>query len=134
MPQQPTNRFVSGASIDINKPAREPYNPRDPKNEFPKMLYHPTKKNAVAEKEFKRITLYNSLHPEKPELLPEVGYDYIVVKDKREEDAKLKEGYQFRAPAPPEPQSVEDDGETLCSRGCGNAPHRGSCKMKEAVA
>ena len=25
---------------DINNPPRKPYNPRDPQNEFPKMLYH----------------------------------------------------------------------------------------------
>ena len=34
---QPSNDvFIT----DINNPPRKPYNPRDPQNEFPKMLYH----------------------------------------------------------------------------------------------
>jgi hypothetical protein len=137
MPQQPSNnRFVSGATVDINKPPREPYNPNDPKNHYPKMLYHPTKKNEAEEKEFKRVTLYNSLHPEKPELLPSVGPKFILVHSKQEEQKRLDEGYQSRPPAIP-PQSEEEaeaDGETLCSRGCGQPPHRGACKKQEAVA
>jgi hypothetical protein len=33
--------YAAGNSvIDINNPPRKPYNPHDPKNEFPKMLYN----------------------------------------------------------------------------------------------
>lgn len=34
--QPSTDIFIT----DINNPPRKPYNPRDPKNEYPKMLYH----------------------------------------------------------------------------------------------
>jgi len=132
MPQSPSpNRFVSGAVVDINKPGREPYNPRDPKNEFPKMLYHPTLKHAGWKAEYKRIVKYNALHPEKPELLPTVPARQITVKNKDEEEAKIKAGWQYRPPAieaAPEEDAVSDDGEVLCSRGCGREPHPGRCK------
>ena len=64
------NSFVGGASIDLGKPPRVAYDPRQ--HEYPKMLYHPTKKDPNWLAEHKRITLYNSLHPEKPEILPVV--------------------------------------------------------------
>jgi hypothetical protein len=39
----PTNHFAVDPApepiADINNPPKRPYNPRDPKNEFPKMLY-----------------------------------------------------------------------------------------------
>ncbi len=137
MPQAPSpNRFVSGATIDLNRPPREAYNPNDPKNRYPKMLYHPTKKDPNWEKEFKRITLYNSLHPEKPEILPVVPAASTIVKSAPEEEARLAEGWQSR---PPKIEAVEvadesqgDDG-PKCSRGCGNPPHRGSCKTQTAA-
>ena len=34
--QPSTDVFIT----DINNPPRKPYNPHDPKNEFPKMVYH----------------------------------------------------------------------------------------------
>ena len=132
MPQQPSNnRFVSGATIDLNRPPREPYNPNDPKNHYPKMLYHQTKKDPVWFNEHKRIMLYNSLHPEKPELLPAVPAAFKIVNNKAEEETALKAGFGLRPPAEPKDaeEAGEDNGETLCSRGCGNPPHRGSCKQ-----
>lgn len=127
---QATNFFVGGASVDINKPPREAYNPRDPKNEYPKMLHHQTKKDPNWLKEHKRLTLYNSLHPEKPELLPAVPYAFVIVNNKQEEEAQLKQGFGFKPPAQPEQaeEFAELAGEVLCSRGCGAVPHRGSCK------
>ena len=131
MPQQPSNnRFISGATVDINRPPREAYNPRDPKNEYPKMLYHQTKKDPAIHAEFKRITLHNSLHPEKPEILPAVPAAFVIVQNKQQEEVQIKAGFAFRPPeAKPSPEeSAEDDGETLCSRGCGKPPHKGMCK------
>jgi hypothetical protein len=131
------NRFVSGAVVDINAPAREPYNPRDPKNEFPKILYHPTLKHQGWENEYKRLVKYNALHPERPEILPMVPARQIVVKSKAEEEAKIKEGWQNRPPAipttSPEEEAVDESGEVLCSRGCGQEVHPGKCK-KVAVS
>jgi hypothetical protein len=40
-PQQPET------VVDINNPPHRNYNPRDPKNEFPKMLYPPTEGKPV---------------------------------------------------------------------------------------
>jgi hypothetical protein len=132
MPNAPSpNRFVSGAVVDINAPAREPYNPRDPKNEFPKILYHPTLKHPQWEAEYKRIVKYNALHPEKPELLPTVPAKQVKVNNKQEEEAKIKDGWQFRPPAiapAPEEEAADDEGQVLCSRGCGREPHPGRCK------
>jgi hypothetical protein len=136
MPQQPSNnRFVSGAAIDLNRPPREPYNPNDPKNQYPKMLYHQTKKDPNWLREHKRLTLYNSLHPEKPELLPTVPAAFIVVKNKHEEEAALKDGFALRPPAEEVAEEFADlNDEVLCSRGCGQAPHKGRCKTVAAVA
>ncbi len=131
---QSTNFFVGGATIDLNRPPREAYNPRDPKNEFPKMLYHATKKDPNWLAEHKRITLYNSLHPEKPELLPTVPAAFVIVKSPEEEKKRLTEGFQLKAPSVPEVDEFASiSGEALCSRGCGSAPHRGSCKTVGAA-
>jgi hypothetical protein len=122
---QPTNFFVSGQSIDLNKPAKEAYRHQ----EYPKMVYHPTMKDPVTLKEHKRITLYNSLHPEKPELLPSVTPAFKMVNSKEEETAALQQSWQSKPPAEsPHPSEFADvDGEALCSRGCGEKPHRGKC-------
>ncbi len=131
------NRFVSGAVVDINAPAREPYNPRDPKNEYPKILYHPTLKHPGWLAEYKRIVKYNALHPERPELLPDVPAKMVTVKNKAEEDARLREGYQHRAPAlapAPEEEAADEQGNVLCSRGCGQEVHPGKCKKVSAQA
>lgn len=131
MPQQPSNnRFVSGATIDINRPPREPYNPNDPKNKYPKMLYHQTEKDPNWAREHQRITLYNSLHPEKPELLPAVPAKFLTVNNQAEETRALAQGYGLR---PPEDSQEEDDfgvgnSPVACSRGCGKPPHKGTCK------
>ena len=123
------NSFVGGASIDLGKPPRVAYDPRQ--HEYPKMLYHPTKKDPNWLAEHKRITLYNSLHPEKPEILPVVPPLFLVVNDKETEQKKLAEGWLLKAPAESEQAEVSGDGgEVLCSRGCGQKPHRGSCKAQ----
>jgi len=119
-----TNSFVGEKSIDLNKPPMETYNPYDPKNEYPKMLYHQTKKDPNWAAEHRRITLHNSLHPEKPELLPTVPPAFVIVKNKQEEEARLSQGFQLKPPVVREEASEEP----LCSRGCGSAPHKGSCK------
>jgi len=136
MPQAPSNnRFVSGASIDINRPPQAPYNPNDPKNKYPKMLYHPTKKDQNWSREHQRIELHNKLHPERPEILPEVPAAFIVVKNHDEEAKAMKDGFGARAPhVEPETEDFDADMDKgLCSRGCGLPPHRGSCK-KNTVA
>lgn len=121
------NSFVGGASIDLNKPPKTAYNPRD--HEFPKLLYHQTKKDPNWLAEHKRITLYNSLHPEKPEVLPVVPAAFVRVDNKEQEEKKMKEGFGLRPPSDPEvDEFAEVRSETLCSRGCGQAPHRGACK------
>lgn len=125
--QQPTNFFVGEKSVDINRPPREAYHHQ----EYPKMLYHQTKKDPNWLAEFKRITLHNSLHPEKPEILPVVPPAFVTVHNKQEEEAKLSQGFGLKPP----PQAQDEEpfsalaGEVLCSRGCGNAPHRGACKQ-----
>lgn len=123
------NSFAGSATIDIGRPPRESYNPRDPKNQYPKMLYHQTKKDPNWLREHRRITLYNSLHPEKPELLPHVPYAFVVVNSPEEEKAFLGQGFGLRAPAQPQEKDEWDgmENEVLCSRGCGKKPHRGSC-------
>jgi hypothetical protein len=122
-----SNSFVSGKMVDINHPPRVPYDPR--KNQFPRMLYHATKRDSNWQKEYDRIVLYNKLHPEKMELLPTVPYLTIVVKDEHEMSAKMEEGWLKNPPAVYGNDEVEPDSdERLCSRGCGAAPHRGSCK------
>lgn len=129
---QSSNFFVGGASIDLNRPPKEAYRHQ----EYPKMLYHQTKKDPNWLAEHKRITLYNSLHPEKPELLPTVPAAFIQVNSKEEEEAALKRGFQLKPPPDPSAKAEEeamDSGETLCSRGCGNPPHRGSCKPVAAA-
>ena len=126
-----TNSFIGGASIDLNNPPRQAYNPRD--HEYPKMLYHPTKKDPNWLAEFKRITLYNSLHPEKPQILPVVPSAFVVVQNAEQEEKQLKEGFQLRPPAEKE-ESEPENNETLCSRGCGRVPHRGACKFAEVTA
>jgi hypothetical protein len=121
------NSFVGGAAIDLNKPPKVAYNPRD--HEFPKLLYHQTKKDPNWLAEHKRITLYNSLHPEKPEVLPVVPAAFVRVDNKEQEQKKLAEGFGLRPPSDPEvDEFAAVKGEALCSRGCGNAPHRGACK------
>ena len=128
-----TNSFVGGASIDLNKPPRVPYNPNDPKNAYPKMLYHKTKKDPVWLAEHKRLTLYNSLHPEKPEILPVVPAAFVIVHNKEQEQEKLANGFQSRPPAQEEVDEFANvSGEALCSRGCGKKPHRGSCSPMTA--
>ena len=129
-----TNSFIGGAAIDLNKPQQAAYNPHDPKNEYPKMLYHPTKKDVYWAAEYRRITLYNKLHPEKMMLLPVVPAAFVVVQDKKQEEAKLSEGFKLRPPAQPEEKDEFADvkDETLCSRGCGRAPHGGRCKLVTA--
>lgn len=129
---QPTNFFVGGASVDINKPPREAYR----HIEYPKMLHHQTMKDPITLKEFKRITLHNSLHPEKPELLPTVSHAFIIVNSKAEEDSALTRGFGLKPPAPePQPEEfAEEAGQVLCSRGCGNRPHRGKCAPVEVTA
>lgn len=32
--------YQQGQTIDLSKPLKVPYNPHDPKNEFPKLIYH----------------------------------------------------------------------------------------------
>ena len=124
---QSPNFFVGGKSVDINRPPRLPYNPRD--HEYPKMLYHKTKKDPNWLAEHKRLTLYNSLHPEKPELLPVVPAAFVIVNNKDEEAARLSQGFALRPPDEPEVDEFANvQGEALCSRGCGEKPHRGSCK------
>jgi hypothetical protein len=120
-----TNSFVGEKSIDLNKPPHVAYNPYDPKNEYPKMLYHQTKKDHNWMAEHRRIMQHNSLHPEKPEILPTVPPANIVVKSRQEEEMKLTQGYQLKPP----PVQEEAAEETLCSRGCGSVPHRGACKV-----
>ena len=128
-----TNSFIGGASIDLGKPQQVAYNPHDPKNEYPKMLYHPTKKDVNWAAEHKRITLYNKLHPEKMMLLPVVPAAFVVVQDKKQEEAKLGEGFKLRPPAEPDDAEVSDEQEErLCSRGCGREPHGGRCKSVTA--
>ncbi len=127
-----SNSFVGNASIDLNKPAREAYRHQ----EYPKMLYHQTKKDPIWLAEFRRVTLYNSLHPEKPELLPTVPAAFVMVNNETEEKMRFGQGFQLRPPAEP-PQAeefAELAGEVLCSRGCGAAPHRGSCKPVTVTA
>jgi len=129
MAQPVSNSFVGGATIDLNRPPQVAYNPHDPKNQYPKMLYHQTKKDPNWLAEYNRIKLYNSLHPEKPEILPTVPAAFVIVKNAEEEKAKLANGFGLRPPADPEVDefaSVRE--EALCSRGCGNPPHRGFCK------
>lgn len=134
MSQPVSNSFVGGASIDLNRPPKAPYNHMDPKNQYPKMLYHPTKKDPNWLAEFKRLTLYNSLHPEKPEILPVVPPAFIIVNNADEEKTKLAAGFVAKPPAPPEVDEFADvAGEALCSRGCGGRPHRGACKKEETV-
>lgn len=118
-----TNSFIGEKSIDINKPPMATYNPYDPKNEYPKMLYHQTKKDPNWLAEHKRISLHNSLHPEKPELLPTVPPLNIIVKNREEQESKMAQGFQLK---PPPVQ--EESEEPMCSRGCGSATHRGACK------
>lgn len=134
-----TNHFASSKMIDINNPPKPAYNPRDPANEFPKMLFHQTEKHPLELAEFKRITKFNALHPDKPEILPPVGAKYIIVKDKAEQDRMLSRGYGLRAPnietESTEENAVDDSGAVLCSRGCGKEPHPGRCaRQPEAVA
>ena len=129
----PTNSFAGGATIDLNKPTPVAYNPNDPKNEFPKMLYHQTKKDANWLAEHKRITLYNNLHPEKPEILPHVPAAFVIVKNKKEEEQMIASGFGLRPPAIEEVDQFgkeTDTDETLCARGCGNPPHKGACKSR----
>ena len=135
MVQPVSNSFVSGATIDLNRPPKVAYNPNAPENQYPKMLYHQTKKDPNWLAEHKRLTLYNSLHPEKPEILPVVPAAFVLVKNQAEEKAKLAEGFGLRPPAQPEVDEFASIGdETLCSRGCGNRPHRGACKSANLQA
>jgi hypothetical protein len=124
------NSFVAGKMVDINHPPQAAYNPRD--HEYPKMLYHPTEGHPAWAAERKKIARYNALHPDKPEIMPEVPAKTIQVNSNEEEEAKLKAGWLLRAPQrvpePEEEEIVDTDGAALCSRGCGRAPHRGSCK------
>jgi hypothetical protein len=122
------NNFVSGKAIDINKPAQVAYDPRQ--HQYPKMIYHQTKKDPNWLAEHKRLTLYNSLHPEKPELLPNVPYAFTIAKTEEDEKRLLATGeWGLRAPHQPEQDEFANlRDEALCSRGCGNPPHRGSCK------
>jgi hypothetical protein len=131
--QQSTNFFVSNQSIDINKPAKVAYDPRQ--HQYPKMLYHPTKKDQNWLAERKRLELYNSLHPEKPEILPNVPAASIIVQSAEEEAQKIKQGWALRAPKEAEVDEFASlQGEALCSRGCGQVPHRGSCKPVQVTA
>jgi hypothetical protein len=123
---QVSNSFVSGKMVDINNPPRVPFDPR--KNQFPRMLYHPTAKDKNWLAEYNRIVLYNKLHPEKMELLPTVPYLTIIVKNEEEMAAKMKEGYLKNPISVYGEDEVLPDAEAeLCSRGCGKSPHRGSC-------
>lgn len=124
---QSTNFFVGEKSVDINRPPREAYRYQ----EYPKMLYHQTKKDPNWLAEFKRITLHNSLHPEKPEILPVVPAAFVTVHNKQEEETKLGQGFGLKPPPAPtdEEPFANLEGQVLCSRGCGNAPHRGACKQ-----
>jgi hypothetical protein len=61
---------------DINNPPRRPYNPQDPKNEFPKMLYHHESGRVLAvqnEKEQK------AAHKRGFELKPSPDHDYSKI-------------------------------------------------------
>lgn len=74
-PNLVANRFASDNEpamhiTDINNPPHINYNPHDPKNEFPKMLYPANYPNAKA----------------------------VVVKSKEEEAKQLKKGFSLRPP------------------------------------
>jgi hypothetical protein len=77
------------------------------------MLYHQTKKDPIWMQEHRRITLYNSLHPEKPELLPVVPFMTVIVQSKEEQEQKLKEGFGLRAPS----EEVDEAAEVVVSTG-----------------
>jgi len=109
MGKEVSNHFASPQNIDIGRPVRVPYDPRQ--HEYPKMLYHQTQRDKNWLAEHKRLTLYNQLHPEKPEILPSVPFASIIVGSKSEEEQRLKEGWGLRPPAleidkPAEPVEV----------------------------
>lgn len=87
------------AIADINNPPRRPYNPHDPKNEFPKMLYHHSSGRVLHVKDEKeqKAALKRGF-----DLKPSPDFDYSKVnragvaakahhEPKREEDMSAEE-------------------------------------------
>ncbi len=77
-----TNMFAvdqpqQGAIVDINNPPRKNYNPHDPKNEFPKMLYHHESGHVLVVKSAKEERLATARGFQ---LKPAPGRDYSKVR------------------------------------------------------
>ena len=120
---------------DMSKPVHVPYR----FEEFPKTLYHPTEKTKFSVIARKKAETNNQLHPDKPELIPDLIALTVTVASAAEQEQWEAKGFSEQAPHPygedsgAEPLTLEDEIQAerqieLCSRGCGNPRHMGKCR------
>ena len=118
---------------DMSRPVVMPYVYR----EYPKTLYHPTQKTPRSVLAQAKVLKHNELHPDKPELVPQLEIVSMIVNDEAEEKAWLAKGWSLTAPAPdvPKDELAELAGAGLgtdeeeCPK-CGAPKHAGRCKAK----
>lgn len=131
-------------AIDIHHPELSPNWPRYKHQDYPRMLYHPTKLNPNVEAARKGIRIRNEKNPTLAPLdLPASQPLSIIVKDAGEEKAYREQGYVKTPPfLANEEETVQAVSQvdplanpvadvTMCARGCGKPPHRGACSVKE---
>lgn len=129
------NKFAGQVEYrDMSKPVYAPYQFR----EFPKTLYHPTEKTNVSVIARKKAETHNQLHPETPQLVPDLIALTVTVNDAAEQEKWEAKGFSEQAPHPytdseAEAPTLEDEMRAeeqieLCDRGCGKPRHIGRCK------
>lgn len=117
------NNFTAGNPNyrDISKPVVQPYRYQ----EYPKTMYHPSQKTPRSILARQKAELNNQLHPDKPELVPDLEIVSVIVADEKEEKQMIAKGFSETPPHPyegsPEPQKE------LCDF-CGLPSHKGRCK------
>lgn len=83
-----------GKEIDLSKPIIRPYNPRDPKNAFPRMVYHHDSGHTLTVANEKQL---NAAKKHGYKLEPSPDHDY----------SKLPNGYaSVKAAAEPRPEDI----------------------------
>lgn len=90
------NSFQATPPRDLSKAVVQPYRYQ----EFPKIMYHPTNKTPQSVLARNKVLKHNELHPERPEVLPDLLPVTLTVKDEAEQKKAEARGFQEQAPHP----------------------------------
>ena len=116
------NNFTAGNPNfrDLSRNVHQPYVFK----EYPKVLYHPAEKTPQSVIAKQKAETHNSLHPDKPELIPDLIPVTVIVQDEAEEAQMKAKGFSEQAPHPYEGEAPEAP---KCDF-CGLPKHKGRCK------